>query len=131
MNKVVLDASALLAYFWGEPGANVVESALEKGAVISVVNWAEVLSKAQDKGEDIEAFVDKLRQQQFQEFEILPLTETDAIQVAKLRTRTKTLGLSLGDRACLALGLRLAVTVLTADRIWENLAVGLPITIIR
>lgn len=131
MSKVVLDASALLAYFYDEAGANVIELAIAKGAVISAINWAEVLSKVFDKGEDIDVFFTKVKQAQFPGLEILPVTEVDAIQIARLRAQTKSLGLSLGDRACLALGLRLGLTVLTADKIWKNLAIRIPITIIR
>jgi ribonuclease VapC len=131
LSKVVLDASALLAYFYDETGATVIERAVSEGAVVSALNWAEVLSKAFDKGEDVDAFADKIKQTQFSDFKIVPVTEADALQIAKLRAKTKSLGLSLGDRACLALGLRLGLTVLTADRIWKNLAIRVPITIIR
>lgn len=131
MSNVVLDASALIAYLYQEPGSDVVESAISMGAVISAVNWAEVLSKVNDKGEDIVDLVAKVADEEFDWLTIFPVTEPDAIRIAELRQRTKILGLSLGDRACLALGLRLKLTVLTADRIWKNLAIGIPILTIR
>lgn len=56
----VLDASALLAFLGDEPGADVVERALEQGAVMSAVNWAEVLSKAAEVGEDPDALATRL-----------------------------------------------------------------------
>lgn len=132
MSNFVLDASALMAYFYQEPGADVVESAILQGSFISTINWAEVLSTAMHKGEDIDELISKIENaNELSRLTILPAIEIDAIQIARLRPATKTLGLSLGDRACLALGLRLDLTVLTADQIWKNLALNIPITIIR
>lgn len=132
MSNFVLDASALMAYFYQERGADVVESAISKGSYISVVNWAEVLSKAIDRGEDIDELISRIRNaNELSRLTILPAIEIDAIEIARLRPATKVLGLSLGDRACLALALRLELTVLTADRDWRNLALNIPITIIR
>lgn len=132
MSNFVLDASALMAYFYQEPGADVVESAILQGSFISTINWAEVLSTAIHRGEDIDELISKIESaNELSRLTILPAIEIDAIQIARLRPATKTLGLSLGDRACLALGLRLDLTVLTADQIWKNLALNIPITIIR
>ena len=132
MSNFVLDASALMAYFYQEPGADVVESAILQGSFISTINWAEVLSTAIHRGEDIDELISKIESaNELSRLTILPAIEIDAIQIARLRPATKTLGLSLGDRACLALGIRLDLTVLTADQIWKNLALNIPITIIR
>ena len=132
MSNFVLDASALMAYFYQEPGADVVESAILQGSFISTINWAEVLSTAMHRGEDIDELISKIESaNELSRLTILPAIEIDAIQIARLRPATKTLGLSLGDRACLALGLRLDLTVLTADQVWRNLALNIPITIIR
>ena len=132
MSNFVLDASALMAYFYQEPGADVVESAILQGSFISTINWAEVLSTAIHRGEDIDGLISKIENaNELSKLTILPAIEIDAIQIARLRPATKTLGLSLGDRACLALGLRLDLTVLTADQVWRNLALNIPITIIR
>jgi len=132
LSNFVLDASALMAYFYQEPGADVVESAILQGSFISTINWAEVLSTAIHRGEDIDELISKIESaNELSRLTILPAIEIDAIQIARLRPATKTLGLSLGDRACLALGLRLDLTVLTADQIWKNLALNIPITIIR
>jgi PIN domain nuclease of toxin-antitoxin system len=121
-----------MAYFYQEPGADVVESAILQGSFISTINWAEVLSTAIHRGEDIDELISKIESaNELSRLTILPAIEIDAIQIARLRPATKTLGLSLGDRACLALGLRLDLTVLTADQIWKNLALNIPITIIR
>jgi PIN domain nuclease of toxin-antitoxin system len=121
-----------MAYFYQEPGADVVESAILQGSFISTINWAEVLSTAMHRGEDIDELISKIESaNELSRLTILPAIEIDAIQIARLRPATKTLGLSLGDRACLALGLRLDLTVLTADQVWRNLALNIPITIIR
>jgi ribonuclease VapC len=62
---------------------------------------------------------------------IIPLTEEDAVNIAKLRPLTKTYGLSLGDRACLSLAIRLQIPVLTADRIWGNIDLGVTVRFLR
>ena len=63
--------------------------------------------------------------------EIVPLTTDHAKVAGRLIAATRTLGLSLGDRACLALGLALQAPVDTADRSWKNLKVGVRIHVIR
>jgi PIN domain nuclease of toxin-antitoxin system len=119
---VVLDASALLAFLLDEPGADVVEHAILGGAAISTVNMAEVLTRqadgAVDAGGDLGfnlgfTIPDTLT--------VEPFTIEDATMSARLRAGTKRQGLSLGDRACLALGRRLGLPVLTADRAWREL----------
>lgn len=119
----VLDASALLAYLQDEPGSDQVEAVLP-AAVISSVNWAEVVQKSiaagahvDGMGEDLEALG----------LEILPFTAEEAEIAARLWQQTRQYGLSLGDRACLGLGFRLKASVLTADRIWT--ALNLPVTV--
>lgn len=131
MSSIVLDASAILAYLYNEKGADVVEEALNQDACISIVNWAEVLSKLNDKNEDVSVFSAKFKREISSEFKILPMTQADAIKTAQLRLKTKKIGLSLGDRACLALGLRLGSPVVTADRAWSNLSLDIQIQVIR
>lgn len=133
MSSFVLDASALLAYLRDEPGALVVENALTQGAYISIVNWTEVLSKVADLGEDPEALSQRLENEGIlrNSLEILPLTEEDALLIAQFRPLTKSAGLSLGDRSCLALGKRLELPVLTADRSWTTFDLGVEVRPIR
>ncbi|MGF1524260.1 MAG: type II toxin-antitoxin system VapC family toxin [Leptolyngbyaceae cyanobacterium] len=131
MSKFVLDASALLAYLYEETGADVVESAITMESFISVVNWAEVLSTVGMNGGNIDDLASKMAQKEFGKLAVTPIPEADAVQIGKLRSKTKHLGLSLGDRACLALGLRLESTILTSDIIWKNLNLGVQIVTIR
>ncbi|MBO1056987.1 MAG: type II toxin-antitoxin system VapC family toxin [Dolichospermum sp. JUN01] len=133
MNKSVLDASAFLAYLRDEPGAEIVENALIDGCYISIINWVEVLSKIVDLGESPDEIIKRLRDEGLLEnsLEIIACNEEDAIIIAKFRPLTKSAGLSLGDRACLALGKRLNLPVLTADKVWTSLSLGITITLIR
>ena len=133
MNKYVLDASAFLAYLRDEPGAEIVENALINGCYISIINWVEVLSKIVDLGESPEEIIKRLRDEGLLQnsLEIIACNEEDAITIAKFRVLTKSAGLSLGDRACLALGKRLNLPVLTADKVWTSLSLGITITLIR
>lgn len=133
MNKSVLDASAFLAYLRDEPGAEIVENALINGCYISIINWVEVLSKIVDLGESAEEIIKRLRDEGLLEnsLKIIACNEEDAITIAKFRPVTKSAGLSLGDRACLALGKRLNLPVLTADKVWSSLSLGITINLIR
>lgn len=130
---LVLDASALLAYLQGEPGSDVVQAALTAGAVMNIVNYAEVLSRLGDAGEEPAAAHQHLQEQGLIGglLEIVPLTEDDAVAIARLRAATRVQGLSLGDRACLATGLRLGRAVLTADRSWAAIDAGILVRLIR
>ncbi|MFN7246088.1 MAG: PIN domain-containing protein [Microcystis sp.] len=133
MNKSVLDAAAFLAYLRDELGAEIVENALINGCYISIINWVEVLSKIVDLGESPEEIIKRLRDEGLLQnsLEIIACNEEDAITIAKFRVLTKSAGLSLGDRACLALGKRLNLPVLTADKVWTSLSLGITITLIR
>jgi PIN domain nuclease of toxin-antitoxin system len=132
---VVLDASALLAYLKDEPGADVVEAILPE-SVISSVNWAEVIQKSISAGVVVEGMLDDL---QALGLVVEPFIPEDGEAAGRLWEKTRSLGLSLGDslrdgiaeRACLSLGLRLEVAILTSDRAWLNLNLGLDIRAVR
>lgn len=130
---LVLDASALLAYLREEPGADVVAEAIAGGVVISTVNLAEVFSRSADRGADPAKLAAKLTQSGLLDGAITvePFTAADAIDVAHLRPLTRDAGLSLGDRACLALARRLGAPVLTADTAWQGAAHGAELRPIR
>jgi ribonuclease VapC len=126
----ILDASALIAYLHDEPGSAAVVDVITAGAAVSVVNWAEALSKVAADGDDPQLVADSL---QASESPLLlePLTDADCVEIARLRPLTKARGLSLADRACLALARRLDVPVVTADRDWADLDLGVTVQLIR
>jgi ribonuclease VapC len=126
-SRVVLDASAVLALLNGEPGHEVVAEAIPE-AVLSAVNLSEVVAKLGEKGMPEEAITTAMAGL---EMEILPFDEASAYETARLRAPTKSLGLSLGDRACLALGRRLSLPVLTADKDWRKVDIDLEVRVIR
>jgi ribonuclease VapC len=129
----VLDASALLAYLNDEEGADLVEDALIRGSAISSVNMAEVLSKLTELGKEPDEVTKELQRRGFlgRTLAIHPLTTEDAVVIANLYKRTKLQGLSLGDRACLALAIRLRVPALTTDRAWSRLKIAVKVELIR
>lgn len=133
MNSAVLDASAVLAYLGSERGAEKVEEAIAKGACLSTINWAEVLSKLSDRGQTVSTVISELVSTGLINgaIQLYPLTTADSEAIAELRTKTKRLGLSIADRACLALAMRLKLPVLTSDRSWTQLKLGVSIHSIR
>lgn len=126
--SVVLDSSALLAYLLREPGIERVRVALNQGAVINAVNLAEVYTKLVLTNQWAPTVTELLADNALT---VLPFTEEDALVAANLARDTRRFGRSLGDRACLATGLRLGVPILTGDREWTNLQVGVAIELFR
>lgn len=128
---VILDASAVLALVKREPGHECVAELFASAAcLISAVNWSEVLAKLAESGQPEDAV---LAAAQALTPTIVPFDARQAELCGLLRPATRHLGLSLGDRACLALARQLGSTVLTADRPWLSLgeALGLDIRCIR
>lgn len=127
MSSVVLDASALIAFLREEPGSNIVRRSLPLAA-ISAVNLAEVLAKASESSRrynDVKSAIRALN------LRVVPFDHEQSEISAGLRPLTRDLGLSLGDRCCLALGLTLESPVLTTDREWEKLPGGFQVRVIR
>jgi ribonuclease VapC len=124
--EAVLDASALIALLWDEPGADAVEPLLGR-AVISAVNWADVLQRYHAHGI---ATVGKRESVEGLGVGIENFTGEDAEATAELWAPTRSIGLSLADRACLALARRLGVPAYTADRAWEQFNVGIKVVLI-
>jgi len=123
----ILDASAVLALLQAEPGYEQVEASLPDSA-ISAVNLAEVIGKLHESGmpeEAIRSAVGALG------LEVAPFTEQNGYDTGFLYAGTRHQGLSLGDRACLALGRRRNHPVITADRTWQGLDIGVDVRIIR
>lgn len=111
---IVLDASAVLAYLGGEPGADVVADNLD-GAILGAANLSEVLQKVRSRGANWELASALLRSKNVA---IAPVVEQDAEQASLIWKPGA--GLSLADRLCLALGERLGATILTADKAWGD-----------
>ena len=123
----VLDTSALIALLFGERGAEKVEAVM-RGAALSTVNYCETLAVMTRLGRD----VGRLRQGLLiSGLSIVPFEARHAEVTAELEWQTRSRGLSLGDRACLALGILRNETVLTADRPWADLALGVRVELIR
>lgn len=123
----VLDASAFLALIHKEPGGAHVVEYLPR-ALMSAANYAEVLHALARTGIEIELarnLVAALR------IEVVPLTADIAAGVASLGVAGSPSGLSLGDRACLATAAEFGVPVVTADRVWSKVDLGVHVICIR
>ena len=128
MNKVVLDSSALLALLNREPGAEKLTAELLSISACSTVNLAEVHSKLVNRGlTESDAWAAATSPVS----ELVDFTSAHAQIAGDLVRQTRPLGLSLGDRACLALGMDLGVPVYTADRLWKKLRLPAQINFIR
>jgi len=127
MASAVLDSSAVLAVLNAEPGADAVAKVLND-ALVSTVNYAEVFSKLVERGTTAADATAALQ--------IIALTAVDfdialAQRTGALRAETIRQGLSLGDRACLALARREGATAVTADTAWRKVDLGIDIQFIR
>ena len=127
MTSWVLDSSAVLASLRGEPGGEVAEAAFSD-SLISTVNLCEVVTVLIDRGIAEEDAVALARGQ---DYAVAEFDEGLGLGAGVLRAATRHLGLSLGDRACLALARRERLPVLTADRAWAGLDIGVEIRLIR
>jgi PIN domain nuclease of toxin-antitoxin system len=116
VSEPVLDASAVLALLNGEKGHEEVLAVLPT-ASIGTVNLAEAISKLCERGVPVEAAMEAVR---CLGVEIVPFSLDHALRAGELRAMTKAFGLSLGDRACLALGLERGALVITAERRWDE-----------
>ncbi|MEI6443219.1 MAG: type II toxin-antitoxin system VapC family toxin [Nostocales cyanobacterium ELA583] len=127
MSEVVVDASAILALLNQETASEEVSRFIGKAA-ISTVNLSEVIAKLADAGipeEDIRQILSNLN------LEVINFNEEQALKAGMLRPITKSIGLSFGDRACLALGIILNQPVLTTDRLWSSINVGVEVRLLR
>jgi ribonuclease VapC len=127
VSDYVLDASALLAAMFNEPGAGKVVELLPV-AEIGSVNLAEVVGKLQERGvpdAEIERDIADL------DLKVVPFEVEQAMAAGKLRLRTRKLCLSLGDRACLALAMTRGLPAVTTDRGWAGLDIGVEVIVAR
>ncbi len=116
----VLDASALLALMLGEPGAAQVERRLPD--CIGAVNLSEVIAKLQERGIPGDVIDESLADL---DLDVVAFDAEQALRAGLLRRATRSQGLSLGDRACLALAAVRDAIVVTTDRAWTGLAIGI------
>lgn len=124
---VILDASAVMAMLLDERGGDAVRG-VTSGADISIVNLAEVMSSIRDRGlkdGDVPKLLARL------DVRVRSFDEAHAFEVARLRPLTKHLGLGFGDRTCLAQGLLSGRPVLTGDRAWRQLDLGVEVRLFR
>jgi ribonuclease VapC len=125
----VMDSSALLAISKGEIGFDRATEILEtQDCVISSVNMAEVATRLLDMGlppEHLERACEQF------ELEVIDFNQEQAIAAAKMRSLTKSVGLSLGDRACLALAQLMQGCAVTADRAWDDVKDALDVKVLQ
>lgn len=130
MNRIVLDSSALLAILHQEPGAEIFARRLDllENAAMSTVNAAEVYGKLLHRGIGSEVAWETVIGPVP---EIVDFDKQQSKIAGELLPKTRSIGLSLGDRACLALGIALKAPIYTADRAWKGLKLGVSIHVIR
>lgn len=122
-----VDASALLALLFDEPGAHTVAEVIAGGATVSTVNLAEVATVLTRNHRDPEEVLRPVRAQ----VAVEPFTDADALAVAALYPQVSAKSLSLGDRACLALAQRLDTPAVTAEHAWVDLSIDIAVQLIR
>lgn len=127
MTGVIVDASALLTFLLAEEGSDAVAGRL-RHAAMSAVNYTETLTRSLDRGKQLGAAAADIARLQLS---VVPFDAEQATVAASLRAATRHLGLSLGDRACLALAISRRLPVLTADRAWAGLHLQVEIQVIR
>jgi ribonuclease VapC len=126
-SAIVVDSSAVLAVILKEPGSEHV-APLMRGALISSVNLAEVHTRLQLRGSDADFAWNGILELECQ---ICPFDAKQALIAGELIQKTRSHGLSLGDRACLALAIERKAAVYTADGVWKKLSLGIVIETIR
>lgn len=123
----VLDASALLAVLFREPGMEVALPHVP-GAYVSAVNLSEVAARCVERGKPLDQVAALLGELPVT---VVPFDAAAAYRAAGLRVATRRFGLGLGDRCCLALGIEKQAPVLTTDADWSKLDLGIEIRQLR
>ncbi len=126
---MLLDASALIALYYEETGSALVRAAVSEGAAISTANLCEVASRLLGDGikpRAVSILIDSFN------LDVIPVDQAVAMLAAEYRFATRHIGLSLGDRLCLATAALYELPALTADQAWHNLEIpGLRVEFIR
>ncbi|MGB9406136.1 MAG: type II toxin-antitoxin system VapC family toxin [Terracidiphilus sp.] len=123
----VLDSSAVLAVIFSEPGGEAVIDLLQ-GGLLSTVNLTEIHTKLLLDGRAADHAWNRARSMGL---EVCFFDEEQARIAAELIGITRPFGLSLGDRACLALAIQRKATVYTTDRVWKKLPLDIEVEVIR
>lgn len=127
MTRAVLDASAILTLLHDEPGAPEVTPWIADGAMIAV-NFAEVVGKLLEAGMPEQPAIGAI---EGLALDVVAFDAAMAVRAGALRPTTRSLGLSLGDRACLATAQDLELPVISANRTWRGLKMGVPVHVVR
>lgn len=123
--RYVLDASALLCLFYGEPGADRVEAVLDRAAM-TAVNYAEVVAKLADRG-----VLDDTLTQDLADLDLEVCADDRQLATAagRIGAGRHRSGLAVGDRFCLALAKQKGATVLTCDRSWPRIGAAIGVAV--
>jgi ribonuclease VapC len=127
VSSIVVDASAIIAVIKDEPGAQLVVQVARR-AYVSAVNYSEIMAWLGERGatiEEVEKIVGAF------DLTVEAFDRPRAIAAGLLAARTKRRNISFGDRACLALAMELGIPVMTGDRAWRDLDVGVEIRLFR
>ena len=127
MASIVFDASVILAHLNDEPGSGPAAAFLGD-AIMCAVNYSEIVAKLVERGASVSLIRPALSRYGLQ---VVPFDEDLAERAGGLRSKTRAYGLSLGDRACLALAERARLPVLTADRVWAELDLHIGVEVLR
>ncbi|GAB4241212.1 MAG: PIN domain-containing protein [Stanieria sp.] len=113
----------LIAILRQEPSSEVGEQFLNE-ALISTVNLAEVTTYLARNSVPPETIKEALAAFPI---EVVPFDRDQGLMAGYLYPACKYLGLSLGDRACLALAKSKSLPVLTADKAWLKLKIDISV----
>jgi ribonuclease VapC len=127
MADVVLDSSAVIAFLQREPGADVVGKVITR-SIVSTVNAAEIVAKLIQYGLTADEAADSMMALPVRK---LPFDLDQALTAGTMWGRSKSMGLSLGDRACLALAEAMKLPAMTSDRRWAEFDAKIEIRLIR
>ena len=123
----VLDSSAVLAVIFNEPGGEKIVDLLQ-GGLLSTVSLAEIHTRLLLDGRPADFAWNRILSMGF---EVCFFDDEQARLAAEMIGKTRPFGLSLGDRACLALAIQRKAKVYTTDRVWKNFALGIDVELIR
>ena len=125
--RYMMDASAVLAMMLGEDGGDQVRERLA-ASQISTVNLSEVVAKLQEGGVPDEVITSSLAEL---DFDVLAFDQSQAVRAGLLRSATRSIGLSLGDRACLSAAESCNAVAVTTDRVWGKLELDIAVEVLR